>query len=73
MYIDGDVITCRRLAPLFDLLEQFDLVCSHAHLPHARLPKFAASASFREAKVPAAFTRVTVRVTVRVRVRVRFN
>ena len=56
MYIDGDVITCKRLDPVFDLLEQFDLACSHSHLPHTKLPKFAASTSFREANVPAAFT-----------------
>merc|ERR1711935_916493 len=56
LYLDGDIITCRNLDPVFRLLDEFELVCSHSHLPHTSLPKFGASPGFRNAKVPSAFT-----------------
>ena len=56
LYLDGDVIACKNLEPTFTLLDQFDLVCAHSHLPHSQLPKFSASTFFREANVPDAFT-----------------
>lgn len=55
LYLDGDIITCKALEPVFKLLDHFDLICAHAHLPHSQLPKFAASTLFRRANVSDAF------------------